>query len=141
MHLSQPLDRSCFGPLKTAWRQAFHQYMANNPGKVVIRYSFSPLFNEAWTSSMTQANIVSGFKVTGIYPFDRSALCDEPDCVESHLTYLPLLTPSRRHSTRVMILQHNRMMQIHFMHHQQVCWSYQEDLACQKYYNFQLYQK
>lgn len=48
---------------------------------------------------MTQSNIVSGFKVTGVYPFDRNALCDDP-ATESRLPYLPLLTPSRRCSTR-----------------------------------------
>ena len=37
-HLCQPLDRSCFGPLKSAWRQACQFYCARNPGKVVGTY-------------------------------------------------------------------------------------------------------
>ena len=34
-HLSQPLDKGCFGPLKVAWRQVCHQYVTENPGRTV----------------------------------------------------------------------------------------------------------
>ena len=34
-HLSQPLDKGVFGPLKMQWRKACHSYMTRNPGKVV----------------------------------------------------------------------------------------------------------
>ena len=67
--LPQLLDRSCFGPLKTAWRQACHRFMSCNPGMVVTKHSFSPLFHEAWSNTMTRNNIMSAFRVTGIYPF------------------------------------------------------------------------
>ena len=100
-HLSQPLDRSCFGPLKTAWRQACHRFMSCNPGMVVTKHSFSPLFHEAWSNAMTRDNIMSAFRVTGIYPFDPSAVLHDADpkasrlFEESRLPYIPLLTPSR----------------------------------------------
>ena len=32
-HLCQPLH-SCFGSLKVAWREASHQFMSDNPGKL-----------------------------------------------------------------------------------------------------------
>ena len=32
---SQPLDRSCFGPLKTSWSRVSHKFMSDNPVKVV----------------------------------------------------------------------------------------------------------
>ena len=52
-HLYQPLDSSCFGPLKVAWREANHQFMYDNLGKVISRYSFSKIFNKAWMKAMT----------------------------------------------------------------------------------------
>ena len=69
-HISQLLDKGCFRPLKVAWKGVCHKYMTNPPGKVVTRLQFSQLFNAAWMSSMTISNIVSGFRVTGVYPID-----------------------------------------------------------------------
>ena len=31
-------------------------------------------FSKAWIKSMTPANAVSGFRATGVYPFNRSAI-------------------------------------------------------------------
>lgn len=73
-HLTQPLDKGCFGPLKIAWRQKCQDYLSSNPGKVVTRYQFSSLFSSAWSEAMTMSNIRSGFRVCGIYPFNRDVL-------------------------------------------------------------------
>ena len=56
-HLSQPLVKGCFGPLKVAWWQVCHQLLAENRAKVITRYQFSGLPNKAWLQSMTNANI------------------------------------------------------------------------------------
>ena len=37
-HLAQPLDKGCFGPLKSAWCKACHDYLAKNPSKVVSQF-------------------------------------------------------------------------------------------------------
>ena len=74
---SQPLDTSCFGPLKTYWSEACRQYLLSNPGRVITKFQFSKLFSEAWSKGMTIHNIVSGFRDTGIYPFNRNAILDK----------------------------------------------------------------
>ena len=73
-HLSQPLDKGVFGPLKMQWRKACHSYMPRNPGKVVNQYVFSWLFHTAWLDAMTTKNITAGFRTTGIYPVDRNGI-------------------------------------------------------------------
>ena len=73
-HLSQPLDRACFAPLKMEWKKVCHEFMGKNIGKAVSRYSFSELFSEAWMRAMTVRNITAGFKVTGIFPLDKEKL-------------------------------------------------------------------
>ena len=102
-HLSQPLDKSGFGPLKTAWKEVCHKFCVKNPGRVVTVYDFSFLFAEAWKQSMTIKNICGGFEVTGIYPFNRGALIQPPSYQEfdphslskkSGLAYIPLYTPA-----------------------------------------------
>ena len=53
-HCTQPLDKGCFSPLKQFWKQECHDFLVNNPGKVVTRYDFSQLFSKAWYKGMTR---------------------------------------------------------------------------------------
>lgn len=106
-HRVQPLDKGPFGPLKSAWKQVCRDYLTNNPFKNITRFEFSSLFKEAWTRSMTMSNIMSGFRVTGVYPINRNAVISEEDCSvtmkkDSNLKYIPLFSPVHggcRHST------------------------------------------
>ena len=63
----------------------------------MTRYEFCQIFSKAWYKAMTGSNIVSSFKTTGIYPFNRHAFDDlvveehnEP-LVEKKSLYVPLL--------------------------------------------------
>ena len=71
-HVMQPLDRGCFAPLKVSWRQICHQFIAKNPGKTESQYNLCRLFSQAWSKAFSIENIVSSFRVTGVYPLDRS---------------------------------------------------------------------
>ena len=51
-HLTQSLDKGIFGQLKTEWRKVCHDYIVENPGKVVTVHCFVSLFAKAWTKSM-----------------------------------------------------------------------------------------
>ena len=103
-HITQPLDKGCFGPLKTYWKEECHNYMTENPSKVMSRYVFSKLLSKAWTNAMTIRNITGGFKVCGICPFDRAALKVpltkrheqmEKLAEKSGLAYIPLFSPAK----------------------------------------------
>ena len=112
-HLTQPLDKGCFGPLKTAWKAVCHEFYCNNPGRVVSRYDFSALFAEAWRRAMTQKNVTGGFKVTGIYPFNRNALkVDHHGKQESQsllqemgLAYIPMYSTDEGSSSKSLSLE------------------------------------
>jgi len=99
-HLTQPLDKGCFGPLKAKWREVCHAYSVNNPGKVVNRYVFSQLLNQTWMQAMSMKNILAGFRVTGIYPLSRQALQPGQERETSSLTdatglaFIPLCSPA-----------------------------------------------
>ena len=101
-HLTQPLDKGCFGPLKVHWRKECWSYITANPGRVVTRYQFSELFKRAWMKGMTMQNVVGAFRTTGVYPFDRSALSvnKEMKCrslaERMGLQFIPLYSPARR---------------------------------------------
>ena len=91
-HVTQPLDRGCFSPLKMAWREVCHTFMAENPGKRVTRFNFPQL---------TIKNIVGGFRVTGVYPINRHVVekskeLSKPTLSEATgLAYTPLYSPAK----------------------------------------------
>ena len=73
-----------------------------NPGKVVTRQVFSQIFSKAWFRGMTPENVIAGFKATGVFPLDRSAIhipgeeseCDSPIAAGKSIAYLPLYSPA-----------------------------------------------
>ena len=48
--------------------------MSSNPGKTVTIYNFSELFSQAWYQAMIPRTVMSGFRATGVYPFNRRAI-------------------------------------------------------------------
>ena len=117
-HCTQPLDKGAFSALKVAWRQTCHDFLCSNPGRTISRYDFSKLFANAWFAAMTLPNIISGFRITGICPFNRDAFklpgeeftCFEPKTLqeETGLAYIPLYSP--RGSAMKQSLQHSPFM-------------------------------
>ena len=120
-HRTQPLDKGCFSPLKSCWREECHTYLRNNPGKIITRFQFSTIFARAWMRSMSMKNITSGFKTTGIYPFNPRALQPEVEkvsplfnpaslCEKTGINYIPLYSPHRkfRHSDHRHTIPNNK---------------------------------
>ena len=102
-HMTQPLDKGPFSPLKLYWKEECHRYLTDNPGKVVTRYQFSSIFRKAWLKAMTPSNIMGGFKLSGLYPLNRYAVI--PKCIQAPSTlcehtglrFIPLLSPAAKH--------------------------------------------
>ena len=69
-HMAQPLDVSFFGPLKKHWYNVCHTFMTDNPGKVVTKFHFCSLLNEAWFQSIQPETIKAGFRKVGVYPYN-----------------------------------------------------------------------
>ena len=73
-HEAQALDCNFFGPLKRHWRDICHTFYQHNPTKDITRLNFSRLFNQAWVLVITPANISSGFRKAGVWPFNPHAI-------------------------------------------------------------------
>ena len=105
-HITQPLDKGVFGPLKVAWAEQCHRYIQLNPGKVVTQYDFMNLFSRAWCKAMNASNIMSAFRTTGVYPYNRQAALlpqkqvFNPSSLASStgLAYIPLYSPQIKRS-------------------------------------------
>ena len=83
----QPLDRSVYKSLKSNFQNVTNLFKRRNPELSITKYRFGALFNAAWERSATIANATSGFRASGIYPFDPSAIPNE--------AYLPSETTER----------------------------------------------
>ena len=96
-HLLQPLDQTCFSPLKGYWNEECQKYMSRNPGRVINRFNFSEIFAEAWKKAMIPSTIVSGFRATGVYPFSRKAVDTiierRVEEQSSEVAYVPFSSP------------------------------------------------
>ena len=126
-HLTRPLDKGCFAPLKVAWCQACQKFCADNPGRVVTIYDFSAILSEAWGMSMSAKNITSGFKVTGVYPVDRYAVQlpgrnpvfkSTSLAEKSGLAYIPLYSPApTQYRTRTTMIDKNTTLESYSQSH------------------------
>lgn len=50
--------------------------MVRHPGQTLTIYNMAELVGQAFEKSMTPCHIKSGFKKTGIFPFDRDVFMD-----------------------------------------------------------------
>lgn len=103
-HRLQPLDKTVFGPLKRFFNQAMDAWMRSNPGKMTTIYDVPGLVNDAFVAAMTPRNILSGFRPTGICPFNPDIFPDdvfEPSAVTDPILHnLQLRRPGHlRHTT------------------------------------------
>ncbi|XP_065664636.1 uncharacterized protein LOC136086273 [Hydra vulgaris] len=73
-HELQLLDKSVFKPLKTYWNVSIDNFRRNFPGLSLSKLEFPLLFTEAWLRTATPANAISGFRSTGIYPFNPNII-------------------------------------------------------------------
>lgn len=86
-HWLQPADRSLFKSLKSHWTTEGLSYTRATGGKKCGKSDFFQIFTPAWTRCSTVENIQSGFRSSGIFPVNFSAIPD--------IAYLPSLTSER----------------------------------------------
>lgn len=76
-HRLQPLDKSVYFALKKFYSQSCRAWLLNNPGKRISIYDIADILGESYPLAFTPRNCVSGFRSTGIFPFNRNIFNDE----------------------------------------------------------------
>lgn len=89
-HKMQPLDVGVYQSFKAAYNKACDSWMFNNAGHTMTIYNISPLIHEAFYKSMTPANILSGFRKSGIHPFNPN-IFTESDFLQASVTDRPFV--------------------------------------------------
>ncbi|KAM3609301.1 uncharacterized protein V6R79_012743 [Siganus canaliculatus] len=76
-HKLQPLDRTVYGPLKRFISSAINNWLKKNPGTTFGIYDVPAVVISALPLAATPSNIMSSFRVSGIYPFNPQVFTDE----------------------------------------------------------------
>lgn len=88
-HELQPLDKSCFRSFETFWDQEVLNFFdSHRDENDITRLNFPDVFTPAWGRSMTQSNMTSGFRATGIYPLNPNVILEDA-FAPSTVTELP----------------------------------------------------
>lgn len=75
-HKLQPLDLTVYGPLKRFYNDECSRWMINNPGRTISIHDIGGLLGAAYPRAFTPTNIISGFRASGISPFNRNIFGD-----------------------------------------------------------------
>lgn len=75
-HLLQPLDGPPFALFKRYWYEEMCEYSFKHAGLALPKEEFWVPFVPAWNKAMTVSVIQAGFRQSGIYPFDPTAITD-----------------------------------------------------------------
>lgn len=69
----QPLDVSCFNPLKSYYERELTEQVHKTGAREPLRKAaFGNLISKIWRKGLNENNIKAGFRATGIYPVDAS---------------------------------------------------------------------
>ena len=75
-HELQPLDKDVFKAFESYWDEEVLLHFTRHPDRQITRLRFGEILRKVWNRSMTLSNITSGFKATGIFPFDPTIIPD-----------------------------------------------------------------
>lgn len=100
-HKLQGLDHTIYGGLKVFWGQEKRR-VETLMRTTVNKSNFLAIYSRARVRAFTEANILSAFRSTGVYPFDRTVVTEKDFApAKEHSTgkgnfVLPLPTPARK---------------------------------------------
>ncbi|XP_065640987.1 uncharacterized protein LOC136073297 isoform X2 [Hydra vulgaris] len=73
-HILQPLDVAVFGPMKAKWKSLCRQWRIDHEGQEINNENVPEALNSFIIDPSMANNVKSGFKNTGIFPFDANSV-------------------------------------------------------------------
>lgn len=98
-HKGQPLDRTFMGPLKSYYSEEVRVFLSENE-RMCYLYDVVELFGKAYMKCQTKEIAATGFKVSGIYPFNRNIFTEADGVCLIH----GVCTPTSPHHIQTLVL-------------------------------------
>lgn len=76
-HKLHRLDKAVLRSFEHYWPDGLIHYWSQHPDRCLTKDRFAAVFTPILEKCRTVANITSGFRSTGIYPYNPSAIPDE----------------------------------------------------------------
>ena len=76
-HVLQPLDISCYGLLKQAWRSAIKAHSMATGALHITKELFPALILTTWENGLLPQHLRSGFRAAGLHPLSKTSV---PEC-------------------------------------------------------------
>lgn len=73
-HELQPMDKSVFRSFEHHWDEQVLLFWTKYKDRVLTKQRFGEIFSIVWDKALTPANIRSGFRATGIFPYNPDAI-------------------------------------------------------------------
>ena len=73
-HVLQPLDVGVYGPLKQAWKKILTQHKFSTRASNIGKEDFPTLLAQLWETRFKSSHLVGGFRETGLFPLNYSAI-------------------------------------------------------------------
>lgn len=99
-HKMQPLDIAVFFPFKNYYNAELDNWMIRNPGRTISIYDIAACVAVAFDRAMKPETIKSGFKKSGIFPFDDQVFTED-DFLSSYVTDRPSASTERSEKPHV----------------------------------------
>ena len=103
-HCLQPLDVSVFSPFKKSLSTDCHKFLHSHPNRILVKEDLPYIIGTAFQNSLTVSTIMSGYRKTGIFPFDPSAPVVTPPVIEKEKQELKATRKERKDNRSVKIL-------------------------------------
>ena len=76
-HELQPMDKAVFKSFEHFWDCEVLKYWRTHPDRAITKARFGLICTPAYNQTLSVNNIISGFRSTGIYPFDPNVIPEE----------------------------------------------------------------
>uniref|UniRef100_A0A1B0DMQ7 DDE-1 domain-containing protein n=1 Tax=Phlebotomus papatasi TaxID=29031 RepID=A0A1B0DMQ7_PHLPP len=73
-HILQPLDVAVFKPIKSRWKALKRQWRIDHNGEEVTKFNLPSILNMVIQENQMSSNVISGFRGTGLFPFNEDAV-------------------------------------------------------------------
>lgn len=104
-HVLQPLDLGCFSPLKAAYRKGISELASLDDAAPIKKQRFLTTYKAARDQALSSRIIRSGWKATGIYPFNPSKGLESSQIQQPRQCTPPAQVQTTTETTTQLLLQ------------------------------------